>query len=142
MNRRCGPWLPPTSCLCTLHFIEKKCEGCWCLDFSTGACRRQDCFIILAAFLWRCPFLFQTLMPVRLPVFINLMLLGYCLLPGLSERKLPEKISCGVQTVAPSLFSLLKKSKFSNTCIVRLNIKALVRVWGERGQNYRVSRKG
>lgn len=81
-------------------------------------------------------------MPVRLPVFINLMLLGYCLPPGLSERKLPEKISCGVQTVAPSLFSLLKKRKFSNTCILKLNIKALVRVWGERGQNYRVSRKG
>lgn len=48
---------------------------------------------------------------LRLPVFVKLVLLGYCLLPTLSERKLPEQISCGVQTVAPSLFSPLKKKE-------------------------------
>lgn len=48
---------------------------------------------------------------LRLSVFVKLVFLGYCLLPGLSERMLPEKISYGVQTVAPSLFSLLRKRK-------------------------------
>ena len=113
-NRRSGPYLPPRCCLCILYFMEKKCEVSWCLGFTAGACRRYDCLTTLAAFLWRCPFI----LPALVPVFWGFLYLsGSCflgpwgLLPGLSERKMPKKISCGVQTVAPSLFSPLKKGK-------------------------------
>lgn len=40
------------------------------------------------------------------------------------------------------VFPTEKKAKVSNTCIFKLNIKALVRVWGKRGKYYSVSRRG
>lgn len=51
LNRNSGSCIPLMCWLCISHLMEKKCEGCQCLDSTTGACQRQDCFAILALFI-------------------------------------------------------------------------------------------
>lgn len=139
LNRRSGPCLPPRCCLCSLHFTEKnvKVVGAWTLPLELAKDRTvlsswlPSCGDVLFPFKHWCQFSEAS---------CSCQAGASWVLPSprsfRQEAAWEDKLWC--TNCSSYSFPYWRKGKLSSTCILKLNIKAFVRVWGERGKKYSV----